>query len=164
MARKGSNPPPATGAVTTRPLTVDDVERVIAIDRQLSGRSRRGFYDTRLKAALRHPKRFVYVGVCDGEELVGFVFVRLLEGEFGGEAPVGVLDAIGVEPGRHGCGFGRALLSGLEEVMHEKGVRELQSQLDWDNHALLQFLDAAGFRLSSRLVLSRPIDGTSFAF
>lgn len=159
MARKGSNPPPAAERASTRPLTVDDVERVIAIDRLLSGRSRRGFYDTRRKAALRHPKRFIYVGVCDGDELIGFVFVRLLEGEFGGKAPVGVLDAIGVEPARHGGGFGRALLAELEGVMREKGVRELQSQLDWDNHALLQFLDAAGFRLSSRLVLSRPIDG-----
>lgn len=161
MARKGSNPPRDAGHAMTRPLTVDDVERVVVIDRQLSGRSRRGFYDSRLKAALRHPKRFIYVGVCDGDELVGFVFVRVLEGEFGGEAPVGVLDAIGVDPGRHGGGFGRALLSGLEGVMREKGVRELQSQLDWDNHALLRFLDSAGFKLSSRLVLSRPIDGSA---
>lgn len=161
MARKkssGSTPPPSPiSGRTVRPLGVDDLERVVAIDRKLSGRARRGFYETRLKAAIREPKRFIYVGLCDGEALDGFVLVRLLEGEFGGEAPVAVLDAIGVDPDHQGSGAGRALLAGLEDVMRQKGVPELQSQLDWNNHTLMRFLDGAGFRLAPRVVLSRPV-------
>jgi ribosomal protein S18 acetylase RimI-like enzyme len=157
MARKNSKSSKNGGNGSLRPLTVDDLDQVVAIDRTLSGRSRRGFFETRLKGALRDPKRFLFVGVCEDHELIGFVLARLLEGEFGGEAPVAVLDAIGLDPGKRGKGYGRRLMTGLEEVMRQKNVRELQSQLDWNNHALMGFLDAAGFRLAPRVVLSRPI-------
>lgn len=140
-----------------RPLTVEDLERVVAIDKMLVGRSRRGFFETRLKGALRDPHRFLFIGVCDAGGLVGFVLARVLEGEFGGDAAVAVLDAIGLDPDKRGEGFGRQLMAGLENVMRQKNVRELQSQLDWDNHALMGFLDAAGFRLAPRVVLSRPV-------
>lgn len=157
MARRQSSNDVGTEDMPVRPLTVDDLDRVVSIDRSLAGRSRRGFFETRLKAALRDPKRFIYVGVCDGDVLAGFILARVLEGEFGGKAPVAVLDAIGVDPDGHGKGLGRALMRGLENVMNEKNVRELQSQLDWNNHRLMRFLDAAGFKLAPRVVLSRPI-------
>ena len=64
-----------------RPLDAADLERCIAIDRALSGRLRRGFFEKRLDAAIKNPERFVYVGVADGNELAGFALVRLLAGE-----------------------------------------------------------------------------------
>ncbi len=141
----------------TRPLTAADLEPVIQIDRRLSGRSRRGFFEKRLRAALDDPKGFIYVGVEDGGALAGFVMARLFEGEFGAAAPVAALDAVGVDPDRLGQGLGRALMASLDQVMKTKGVRELRSQVDWANHSLLRFMDAAGFRLAPRLVLSRPV-------
>ena len=146
-----------TQQAALRPLTVDDLEPVVAIDRQLSGRSRRGFYEARLKAALREPDRFVYIGICETDERAGFVFVHLLEGEFGAAAAVGVLDAIGVDPARAGHGLGRTLMRGLDDILRHKNVGELQSQLDWNNHALMGFLNGAGFHLAPRLVLSRTV-------
>jgi ribosomal protein S18 acetylase RimI-like enzyme len=157
MSRNNTEASDGEGNGSLRPLTVDDLDRVAAIDRTLIGRSRRGFFETRLKGALRDPKRFLFVGVCDGDELVGFVLARMLEGEFGGDSPIAVLDAIGLDPRRRGKGYGRQLMTGLEDVMRQKNVRELQSQLDWDNHALMRFLDAAGFRLAPRVVLSRSV-------
>ena len=143
-----------------RPLTGDDLERCIAIDRALAGRSRRGFFEARLRAALKDPARFIFVGVenVDGDAgLAGFALVRLLEGEYGGAERIAVLDAIGVDGERHGHGHGRALMRGVEEVMRDKGVAELRSQLDWNNHALMRFLAAAGFELAPRVVLSREV-------
>jgi ribosomal protein S18 acetylase RimI-like enzyme len=149
---------PASSGATLRPLADGDLDRVVAIDHALTGRRRKGFYETRLRAAIRAPKRFIYVGIDDGGTLAGFVIARLLEGEFDGVSPIAVLDAIGVDPACQGKGLGRRLLDGLEDVMRQKGVRELQSQLDWNNHALMRFLDAAGCRLAPRLVLSRSLD------
>lgn len=143
-----------------RPLAGDDLERCVAIDGALAGRSRRGFFEARLRAALKDPAGFIYVGVddVDGDGgLAGFALVRLLEGEYGGTDPVGVLDAIGVDGERHGHGHGRALMRGVEDVMRDKGVVELRSQLDWNNHALMRFLDASGFELAPRVVLSREV-------
>jgi GNAT superfamily N-acetyltransferase len=140
-----------------RPLTPDDLDAVVAIDRKHSGESRRGFYEKRLERALRNPKGFIYVGVCEGDTLAGFAFARLLGGEFGREDAVAALDAIGVDPARHGAGLGRRLMAGLEEVMRKKGVRELQTQANWTNQGLLRFLGAAGFQTAPRIVLERDV-------
>ncbi len=156
MIRKKPATPRARGAAATvRPLAAGDLDRVVAIDRALTGRARRGFFEKRLQAALDQPKGFIYVGTEADGTLAGFALARVLEGEFGAGAAVAVLDAIGVDPSRTGQGHGRALMAGLEEVMRAKGVAELQSQVDWTNHALVRFLDKAGFAPAPRLVLGR---------
>ncbi len=110
----------ATARPSVRPLTGADLEPCIAIDGVLTGRTRRGFFETRLDAALKEPGKFIYVGVADDDGLAGFALVRLLEGEYGGATPYGVFDAIGVDGTRQGGGIGRALMNGIEDVMRGK--------------------------------------------
>lgn len=141
-----------------RPLTKEDLDRVVAIDRALSGRSRRGFYDRRLVAALKDPKGFIYVAACDGERLAGFIFARLLGGEFGAEETIAVLDALGADPADHNRGVGQTMLAHLEQVLRKKGIREIETQADWTNRSLLTFLDAAGFERAPRIVLERAVN------
>jgi ribosomal protein S18 acetylase RimI-like enzyme len=161
-ARKSESKGKAKDTVRIRALTPDDMERVVAIDRVLSGRVRRGFYESRLRAALKEPDSFIYLGADTDGELAGFVMARILMGEFGADEPTAVLDAIGVEQGRHGSGLGRALMDRLHELLKRKKVAEVRSQLDWNNHALMRFLDKAGYHLAPRLVLFRdaaaPLD------
>lgn len=149
-------------AFALRPLTPDDLDRVVEIDRAYSGRPRDGFFQKRLRAALREPDAFVYLGATEKGRLVGFAFARLLSGEFGTDRAVAILDAIAIEPGRQGAGLGRRLLSGMDEVLRHKNVGEIRSQLDWNNHALMRFLDGAGFRLAPRVVLARRTEGAAF--
>ena len=160
---------PISGAAATpkfahalRPLTPDDLDRVVEIDRAHSGRPRDGFFQKRLRAALREPDAFVYLGATAEGRLVGFAFARLLSGEFGTDRTVAILDAIAIEPGRQGTGLGRLLLDGMDEVLRHKNVGEIRSQLDWNNHALVRFLDGAGFRLAPRIVLARHTEGAPF--
>ena len=75
-----SNP---TASRSTRALSADDLERVIAIDRIHSGRSRRHFFEKRFANAQARPEDFVQVGVVAGDQLKGFVVARILRGEFG---------------------------------------------------------------------------------
>ncbi len=81
----------------------------------------------------------------------------LLRGEFGREQAIATLDAVGVMTGSREIGIGRALMGGLTKALRQEGVRSLQSQADWTNHALLRFFDAAGFGLAPRLVLERSV-------
>ena len=148
-------PGTGSGGNGVRLLVPADLDRVVAIDRRFSGRARRGFFEARLAAARRDPAGFIQLGIGDGDGLSGYIFVRLLEGEFGTELRTAVLDAIGVDPARHGAGLGRALMAGLEDVMRKAGIRELQSQVDWTNHDLIRFLDKAGFRLAPHVVPGR---------
>lgn len=146
-----------TLAHNVRPLQASDLARVIAIDTAVTGHSRHGFFEKRLAAALREPRRFVYSGYADAGGLQGFMMCRLLEGEFGTTSAVAVMDTMGVDPARQGGGIGHALLHTTEKVLRHKQVSELQSQADWRNGSVLPFFRAGGFELADRYVLERDI-------
>lgn len=141
-----------------RALRPDDLERVVAIDKALTGQSRRRFYERRLQSAQSHPEDFIYVGVTQGGVLVGFAFAHLLYGEFGRDEAIAQLDVVGVAPEAQESGIGHALIDGLMKVMQHKKVRSIQSQADWRTHALLKFFDSTGFTMAPRLVLERPVN------
>ena len=140
-----------------RPLTAEDIERVIAIDRAHSGFARRRFFEKRFAAATARPDDFIHIGMARGGALRGFAIARILRGEFGREHAVVLLDAIGVEMESQERGIGQVLMAELTDVMRRMGMRSLQSLADWKNHDLVRFFDAAGFELAPRLVLERPV-------
>jgi len=141
----------------TRPLRADDIERVIAIDRAYSGRSRRRFFEKRFAAVGPQPEGFIHVGVVQDGALCGYAIARVLRGEFGHKQAVAVLDAIGVDVESRERGVGQALMAELNAMMLQRNVCALQSQAEWTNSNLMRFFAAAGFRLAPRLTLERPI-------
>jgi GNAT superfamily N-acetyltransferase len=149
-------------ACRVRELHPHDLEPVVAIDRAVAGRSRRGFYEKRLAAVRREPHAFVALGAEEDGALVGFAFAQILDGEFGGQHPVAMLDALAVAPTAQRRGVGQALLAELEPILRGRGVRELRSQAGWAERGLLRFLADSGFALAQRLVLERPTRPVSF--
>lgn len=141
-----------------RPLAAADLDRVVAIDRDASKRSRRGFYEKRLAAMRRHPAAFVALGHDAGNGVDGFVLAQILDGEFGGRHPVAVLDALGVAPGARHRGIGHALFAALETALRRRGARELRTQALWHDRELLRLFEAVGFAVAPRLVLERDAD------
>ena len=144
--------PPVSGV---RPLRPDDLERVIAIDKALTGNARRRFMKKRFTAAKAAPDDFVQLGVERAGTLTGFALGRVLHGEFGTIEPVAILDTIGVDPASQGHGCGHALMKGLLDLLRSNGVQGLHSQADWSSHGMLKFFDSAGFTLAPRVVLER---------
>lgn len=138
-----------------RPLTAADFDAVVALDRQLTGTSRRDWFARRLRAAVRAPQRHLQLAVEEGGLLVGFVLVRQAGGEFGRPDAAMVIEAISVAPDVRGHGLGTALIEGVLARMKTRGVSELCTQASWRNHGMLRFLDAAGFNLAPRHVLAR---------
>ena len=146
-----------TTSRNTRALVAADLERVIAIDRIHSGRSRRHFFEKRFANAQARPDDFVQVGVVTGDGLQGFAVARILRGEFGLKDAVAVLDAVGVDPQSREHGLGQSLMEGLLDVSGRRGVCSLQSQVSWTNFDLLRFFNASRFKLAPRLDLERPV-------
>jgi ribosomal protein S18 acetylase RimI-like enzyme len=140
-----------------RSLRPSDLEQVIAIDSDYVGVPRRHFFERRLAHAEKNPEDFVQIGVARNGALVGFVFVRILRGEFGREQAVARLDALGVMSSSRQSGVGRALMDGLTESMRRKKIQSLQSQADWTDDVLLRFFNACGFGLAPRLMLERSV-------
>ncbi len=158
-----------------RALRPADLDAVVEIDRRITGRSRRIFFERRLKAALADPAGFIVVAVAaDGADsgdtgsgtssgassgaCTGFAIARLQNGEFGDDRRVAVLDVIGVDPARHGAGIGSLLLEGITARMKRREVRELRTQVDWRDQELIRFFAAAGFGLAPRQVLERATE------
>jgi L-amino acid N-acyltransferase YncA len=146
-----------TASRNTRALVAADLERVIAIDRIHSGRSRRHFFEKRFANAKARPDDFVQVGVATGEGLQGFAVARILRGEFGQKDAVAVLDAVGVDPQSREHGLGQSLMEGLVDLSRQHGVRSLQSHVSWTSLDLLRFFNTSNFKLAPRLDLERPV-------
>ena len=143
--------------LTLRPLSPQDLDAAVGIDAQITGRSRRAYFDHRMHAALRAPALHTQFAAEEGGKLVGYVLARRLEGEFGRADPALRLEVIGVLPGEQGHGIGDALLGALEAAAREHGILELRTQAAWNNHDMLRFLDHAGFRLGRSEVIDCAI-------
>jgi N-acetylglutamate synthase-like GNAT family acetyltransferase len=139
----------------TRPLTADDLERVIDIDAQYVGRRREGFYRKRLEAALAEPASYVYIGGDRGGELQAYLLARLQEGEYGTEGRCASMDAIGVDPAVDRNGMGSTLVATLDEILVHKGIGSVYTQAEWFNLSMLGFFARMGFSLAPRYILER---------
>jgi len=138
-----------------RALKPEDLERVIAIDSQAGGRSRREFFVKRLEAALTHKGRFIALAVDADGALQGYAIARLQGGEFGDQRIAAVLDVIGVDAAFRHAGLGHDLINGISTYLAERGVREMRTQVGWRDQGIVGFFASAGFELSPHLVLER---------
>lgn len=138
-----------------RALRAGDLDRVIEVDRRITGRSRRGFFEKRLKASQADPDGFIVMATEESGTLNGFAIARFQDGEFGEEDPVAILDTLGVDPGSQRQGVGRLLMEGIERVMRKRGVHELRTQVEWSDQALLRFFASVGFSVAPHQVLER---------
>ncbi len=143
--------------IKLRGLIAQDLDSVVALDAANSGRGRRFYFERRLKAAVAQPQLHVQLAAEQGGRLVGFMMARELLGQFGRAEPSLRLEAMGVAPGEQGHGIGTALLSKLESEAKRMGVPVIRTDASWRNHAVMQFLDHAGFELGNNLVVDCPV-------
>jgi GNAT superfamily N-acetyltransferase len=139
--------------VKLRGLVAQDLDAVVDIDLQITGRSRRSYFERRLQAALRAPALHTQFAAEENGVLEGYVLARKLEGEFGRVEPALRLEVISVRPGEQGHGYGDALLGALEAYARKHAVFELRTQASWKDHGMLGFLHHAGFELGSNQML-----------
>jgi len=140
-----------------RNIAADDLEQAIALDSRITGQSRRGFYRKRFAAMQDSPKSFLWLVAIVDDRLAGFVSAHLLEGEYGGIAPSAVIDAVGVLPELRGQGIAHALMEALEIQLKARHMVEIDTEVGWNQHELVQFFAASGFQLAPSLVLEGAI-------
>jgi len=146
-------PRSATADLGLRPLASGDFEDAVAIDAAILGRRRRAYFEGRLKAALKAPGDHVQFAAVRQGKLAGYVLARRMAGEFGRAEPALRLETIGVWPEQRSRGIGMRLLGELERWGRKHEVRQIRTTSDWRNHALLGFLDRAGFELGRNHII-----------
>ncbi|MDH3318783.1 MAG: GNAT family N-acetyltransferase [Betaproteobacteria bacterium] len=136
-----------------RRLAAADLDAVVALDAELAGRTRRAYFERRLAAALRQPELHLQFAAEHEGAFLGHALARVLEGEFGRTQPGLRLEVISVAPAAQSRGVGSALHRALEDEAGKRGITELRTTVSWRDHAMLRFLDSAGYALSASLVL-----------
>lgn len=146
-----------SSSLVVRPLVHADLDAVVALDRQITGSVRRGYFDRRVAAAMKQPKRHLQLAAVSEAGLVGFVLARRAGGEYGRPEAAVVLETIGVHPSARHAGLGRRMMAALEELMKARGIPTLVTQVEWRNTTMLEFLSGAGFTLGPRHMLERRV-------
>ncbi len=140
---------------TIRPLVAGDLSRVIEIDENNTGRSRKSFFEKRVDAALQEAKEFIYIAYEENDQVEGYLLARLQQGEFGVVQTVAVLDDIGVSQTCQKKGVGQALMEELVKLTKGKDIHEIRSQVDWSDQSVMHYFAASGFNLAPRYVYER---------
>lgn len=139
--------------VTVRRLRPDDLEAVIAIDQEITGRRREEFFKLKLEQALSRTGVEASLGAEVDGRLKAFLLCWVFYGEFGQAEPFAVLDTLGVHPDFRGRGVGHAMLDQLRINLLGLNISCLQTQVSWHDHALIAFFSREGFAPARRIAM-----------
>ena len=143
--------------VPVRSMRADDLDAIVAIDRHVTGRNRRPFYEKKLAESLEESGvRISLVAEIDGRP-AGYLMARVDYGEFGQTEPEAEIDSIGVDPANAHQHVGTALMSQLMANLSALQVERVRTEVVWDHYALNGFLSKCGFTPAQRLALRRTI-------
>jgi ribosomal protein S18 acetylase RimI-like enzyme len=143
--------------VPVRSMRAADLDALIAIDRHITGRDRRAYYEQKLAETMDEAGvRVSLVAELDGRP-VGFIMARVDFGEFGRTEPEAVIDTIGVDPASTHQRVGTAMMSQLMVNLTALQVERVRTEVVWNNYPLTSFLEQCGFRPAQRLALKRTI-------
>jgi ribosomal protein S18 acetylase RimI-like enzyme len=144
---------PVVRNTIVRHVVRDDLDAIVDIDAKAQGSSRRAYFERRLAAAVREPAHHVQFAVADGRDVVGYLFARVLEGEFGRGKPALAIEAVGVRDDAQGAGIGRRMLHVLADDARGLGIPEIRTQAAWNDHAVVRWLDDNGFALAANHIV-----------
>jgi GNAT superfamily N-acetyltransferase len=155
-----------TDAVTVRTLEPRDLDAIVRIDKEWTGRNRKNYYELKLAEAARDTGiRISLVAELDhvrGRHVAGFLLGRLYFGEFGHVERTALLDSIGVAREFSGRRVADALMRQLRMNLAALHIEKVQTQVDWDQFELLRFFAHEGFaparRICLELAVTRPTE------
>jgi ribosomal protein S18 acetylase RimI-like enzyme len=149
--------PLARDRIPVRSMAEGDLRALVTIDRRITGSDRAAYFQRKLAEALTESGvRVSLVAELDSVP-VGFIMARVDLGDFGRVETTAVIDTIGVDPDYRNRGVGRALISQLLVNLSTLRVENVLTEVDWQDHDLLAYLDHSGFLPSQRLCFDLPL-------
>jgi GNAT superfamily N-acetyltransferase len=127
------------------------------MDEQITGRTRRTWYEGKLHRALEESDLQVSLGAERDGRLVGAMLGSVHYGEFGLPEPVAVLDTVLVDHEYRGQGVGTAIFEQLTKNLQALRIERLRTEVAWDDHELMAFFGKKGFSPIPRLVLEADL-------
>jgi GNAT superfamily N-acetyltransferase len=146
-----------TSGIIIRAIEASDLDRVVAIDERITGRSRKDYWRLRLDIAALRPPWMSSVAEVDGH-VAGFLFGWVGESEFG-MGTTGWIDLIGVDPAYRTRGVGKALVDRFANGGSElRAVKKLSTLIDLGQADIREFFVRLGFQHGPMIQLERTLD------
>ena len=127
-----------------RPVQAEDLDRIIAIDRTVTGVEKTDYwYEVFHRYGARTPRQRFFLVAEVGGQLEGYVVGEVRDWEFG-SPPCGWVFGITVRPEARLDGIGSALLAAICHAFRRAGVSKVRTLLSRDNHLILSFFRSQG--------------------
>jgi GNAT superfamily N-acetyltransferase len=146
-----------------RLLAAKDLDDVVRIDRNITGRDRRAFMQHAMDEALRESGVRISLAARIDNIMAGFVMARADLGDFGRTEPVAVIDTLDVAPEYAHHGVGHALLSQLFLNLDALRIERIETVVDRKAFALLGFFYDVGFAPGQRLAFVKTLGDSNRA-
>lgn len=128
-----------------RPMTPSDLDRIVAIDFMVLGKSRPEYWEMKLGLTQKHSQIFWLVAELDGK-VVGFIIGGASRWEYGVPENIGWIDTIGVDPDYQRHGIARILFAEMTSNLKKAGVDSIYTFVAKLNWKLLKFFKRIGFQ------------------
>lgn len=159
-ARVGAAAPRAHAqlAVTVRAIQSADLDQVIAIDAEVTGREKTDYWYElyRRYGASRTRQRLFLVAEAEGT-VQGFIVGEVRDWDFGAP-PCGWVFGINVRPAARLGGIATRLLEALCEGFRHAGVNRVSTLVARDNTLVLSFFRSQGMTAAPATILEKAID------
>ena len=139
------------GKLNIRPLTVEDLEAIVEIDRKVLGKVRRDFWRKKIELPNPHYPLSGLVAELEGK-VIGFTVGEVSGWEFGIPETVGWISTIGVDPDYQHKGVARELSQEFIKNLKEIGVSVVYTLVNWSDWDLLKFFRAMGFTRGGEMI------------
>jgi len=139
--------------VSVRAIRMTDLDSVVGIDKTITGRDQREYYQRKLEVALnKHGVNASLAAEIDGK-LVGFMMGEVLFGEYGISDASAVIDTIGVNPEVKNHGVASELMDQFLMNMKAANVKKIYTLVNWSDFSLERFFSRHKFHPSKRICL-----------
>jgi ribosomal protein S18 acetylase RimI-like enzyme len=130
--------------LSIRPLTIDDLDAIVEIDRKVLGQARQDYWRKEMKFPTPPYPRSGLAAEVEGR-VIGFILGEVSGWEFGVPETVGWISTIGVDPDYQHRGVARRLSQEFIQNFRAFGVKVVYTLVNWSDWDLLKFYRAMGF-------------------
>jgi ribosomal protein S18 acetylase RimI-like enzyme len=149
--------PRTFASLRIRPVEAADLDQVIAIDADITGRQKTDYwYELFHRYGASHSRQRLFLVADVGNEIQGFVIGEVRDWEFG-SPPCGWVFGISVRPKARLAGVGSHLLDAICAGFRHAGVDKVRTLTARDNSLVLSFFRSQGMMAAPVIPLEKDL-------
>ena len=143
--------------IDIRNLRTSDLPFIVSIEERLTGVARANYWEKRIEMSEAIRPHWASLVAEINDRVVGFVFGRAAELEFGLPGTVAWIEIIGVDPAFRSQGIGRALLEQFTTSAEDHDIKTIFTLVGPEAADMKEFFGRLGFAQGKMLHFQKDI-------